>query len=74
MVKMKSNSLPNVKILDQSKLKAFKDDKFNVAAKLKFVLRRVENIMGGETAGYQHFLLFFQKASFLRLLKVGIVW
>ena len=36
--------------------------------KLKFVLGRVENIVGtGENAGYQHFLLFpqcFQKASF----------
>ena len=35
---------------------------------LKFVLGRVENIVGkGENAGYKHFLLFpqcFQKASF----------
>ena len=31
----------------------------------------------GENAGYQHFLLFlqcFQKASYSKLLKVGIVW
>ena len=39
---------------------------------------RVENIVGeGENADYLHFLLFpqcFQKASFSRLLKVGIVW
>ena len=39
---------------------------------------RVENIVEkGENAGYQHFLLFphcFQKASFSRSLKVGIVW
>ena len=45
--------------------------------KLKFVLERVENIVGkGENAGYQHFLLFpqcFQKASFQGSLKVGIV-
>ena len=71
---MKSNSLPNVKILDQFKLKAYEDDTFNVAAKLKFVLRRVADIVGGKTAGYQHFLLFFQEASFLRSLKVGIFW
>ena len=46
--------------------------------KLKFVLGRLENIEGTEeNAGNQHFLLFkhcFQKASFLRSLKVVIVW
>ena len=45
---------------------------------LKFALGRVENIVGkGENAGYQHFSLFplcFQKTSFTRSLKVGIVW
>ena len=44
--------------------------------KMKFVLGRVENIVGkGENAGCQHFLLFpcFQKASFSRLFKVRIV-
>ena len=30
-------SLPNNKILDQSKLKAFADNKINVTKKLKFV-------------------------------------
>ena len=31
----------------------------NVTEELKFVLGRVENIVGkGENAGYQHFLLF----------------
>ena len=40
------NSLPNNKILGQSKLKAFADNKINVAEKLKFVLGRVENIVG----------------------------
>ena len=39
---------------------------------------RVENIVGkGENAGYQHFLHFpqcFQKVSFSRLLKGGVVW
>ena len=42
------------------------------------VFVRVENIVRkGENAGYQHSLRFpqcFQKASFSRLLKVGIVW
>ena len=50
----------------------------NLAEKLKSVLEWLENIVGnGENAGYQHFLLFlkcFQKASFKRLLKVGIMW
>ena len=53
------SSLPHDKILDWSKWKAFADDKLNVTEKLKFVLGRLENIVGkGENAGYQHFLLF----------------
>ena len=72
------NFLPNDKILDLSKLKAFAEDKISVTQKLKFKLGRVENNVGkGENAGYQHFLLFpqcFQKASFSGLLKVWIVW
>ena len=70
--------LPNDKIIDWSKLKAFADDKINVIKELKFVLGREENIVGkGENAGYQHFLLFpqcFQRLSFLGSSKVGIVW
>ena len=70
--------LPNDKILDYSKLKAFADDKINVNEKLKFGLGRVENIVGkGENAGYQHFLLFpqfFQKSSLSGSLKVLIMW
>ena len=64
------NSLPDYKIFDWSKLKAFADDKnlINGIQKVEFVLGRVENIVGkGENVGYQHFLLFsqcFQKASF----------
>ena len=45
--------------------------------KLKFVLARVENMVGkGKNTGYQHFLLFsqcFGKASISRSLKLGIV-
>ena len=45
---------------------------------MKFVLGRVENIVGkGENAGYQRFLLFpqcSQKASYPGSLKVLIVW
>ena len=72
------NPLPNHKILDLSKLKAFADDKINVTEKLKFLLGRVENIARkGDNAGYQHCLLFpqcFQKATLSGSLKVGIVW
>ena len=72
-----SNSLPNYKILNYSILKGFADYKINVTEKLKFVLRRVENIVGkGENASYQHFLLFpcFPKTFFSTSLKVGILW
>ena len=72
------NSLPNDKILDWSKFKGLADDKINVTQNLKFVLGRIENILGKEeNAGYQYFLLSpqcFQNACFSGLLKVGIAW
>ena len=44
---------------------------------MKFVLEKLENIVGiGVIAGYQHFLLFtkcFQKACLSRSLQVGII-
>ena len=47
------NSLPNDKILDPIKLKAFADDKLNVARMMISVLHTVENTVGkGENAGY----------------------
>ena len=71
------SSLPNNKIWDVTKLKAFVDDKLNVD-KLKISpFDRVENnVRKGENAGYQHFLLFlhcFSKLTYLGSLKVGIV-
>ena len=60
-------------ILGQSKFKGFADDKINVTQKLKFVLERVENIVGkGENAVYEHFLLYpqcFQRTLSLRVVK-----
>ena len=54
-------SLPNNKILNKSKFKAFADEKKIVTQKLKFVSERIENIVGnGENAGHQYFLLFQQ--------------
>ena len=72
------NSLQNDKTLDKSKLKAFTEGKINLTEKLKFILGKVENIVGkGENTCYHHFLLFpkcFQKASYTGSLKVLIVW
>ena len=69
---------PNGKITHWSKFKTFADNKINMTEKMKFVLERVENIVGkGENAGYQHFLPFpqcFQMASHSGSLKVVIVW
>ena len=74
---MKINPLPNDKILDQSKLKAFADDKLSVAKLTISLYDRVENTVGkGENAGNQHFLLFpqcFPKLPSLGSLKVWIV-
>ena len=58
-------------------MKALADNKLNMTKKLKFILGRIQSLGKGENAGYQDFLLFpqsFQKASFFKLLKVGIVW
>ena len=70
--------LPNGKILDVTKLKAFVCNKLKVAKMIISIFERVENTVGkGESAGNQHFLLFaqcFQKPSFQGSLKVGIVW
>ena len=67
------NPLPNDKILEMTKLKAFADDKLNVAKMTISLFGRVENPMGkGENAGHQHFFPFptgFSKALFLRLVK-----
>ena len=47
MLRIKSlNFLPNDKMLDLSKLKAFADDKLSVAEMKIFVCARVENIVG----------------------------
>ena len=67
------NSLPNDKIVDWFKLKAFADDKIDVNKKLKFGMGGVENIVGkGENAGYQHFSPFptmSSKGFFFKAVK-----
>ena len=63
-----TKSLPNDKIIDWPKFKAFADNKLITTQKLKFVHRRVENTVGkGENAGYL-FPQFFQKLSYLEVL------
>ena len=54
-----TGSLPNDKILDETKWKAFADDKINVAQVTVSVFDRIENSVGkGENVGYQYFLHF----------------
>ena len=64
--------------MDQTKLKAFADDKLYVTKMIISVFNRVENILGkGEIARYEQFLLFpqcFQKACFPGASKGVIVW
>ena len=68
----------NDKILDQSKMKDFLDDKINVTKNLNFVFGKEENIVGKRiNAGNQHFLLFpqcFRRLSFSGSFKVDTVW
>ena len=60
-------SLTHDKILDWTELKAFADDKINIAEMMISLSDRLENIVGKrENAGFQRFLLFlqcFQKPS-----------
>ena len=70
--------MPNDKILDQSILKTFADDKIRLTEKLKSVFGRVEIIVGKRemlvTSIFSYFSQCFQKASFSRSLKFRIVW
>ena len=74
-----SDTLPNDKILNWFKLKAFADDKINVTQILKFVLKMVENI-GRKHYGkrrkcwlpaFYPFTTIFSKAFFLRVVKMS---
>ena len=72
------NPFPHDKILDQTKLKAFADDKLNVTKMIISVFDRVENIVGkGEiacTSNFSFSLNVFKKASFPDSSKGVIVW
>ena len=66
-------TLPNNNFLDMTKLRAFADDKLNVAKMTISLSDRVGKPVGkGESADYQQFLLFpqcFSKAFFFRAIK-----
>ena len=72
------NPLLDDKILDWSKLKEFADDNFKFDENSRKFFKQVENTVGkGESARYEHFLLFpqcFQKACFPGSSKGVIVW
>ena len=73
------DSLPNDKILNWFKLKAFADDKINVTQILKFVLKVVENIVRKHCGkrrkcwlpAFSPFLTILSKAFFLRVVKLS---
>ena len=70
-------TLPNDKSFDWSRLKAFADDKINLAEKLTPSLGRVENTRKREKCWLPEFSPFpvmFSKPSLPGSLKVGIVW
>ena len=64
---MSFNSAPKDKISDLLQFKVFADDKIRVTRKLKFVVGRLENIVGKrENAERQHVFPFqcFQKGHY----------
>ena len=66
------NSLPNNKMLDLYKLKAFAGVKLNFAKMMISVCDRVKNIVGkGENAGNQHFLFF--PSLFLKFFSFRVI-
>ena len=64
---LKFNPLPNGKILDGFKLKAFADDKINVAEMVISLSDRTENIVG--KGAFSPFPRKFSKALYLRVVE-----
>ena len=66
------NPLPNNKIFDWSKLKAFADDNINVNEKIQYILGRVENTVKRRKCWLPEFSAFrtmFSKGYLLRVIK-----
>ena len=72
------NSLPNDKILDMTKLKAFTDNKINVAQIMISVFDRVENIVEKRRkcwlTAFSPFTTMFSKGFFHGVVKSWVVW
>ena len=72
------NSFTNNKFFTLVQIESICRRQYKCARKKETFLGGAENIVGkGENSVYQHFLIFpqcFQKASFTRSLKVGILW
>ena len=71
------NPFPRDKILDQTKLKAFADDKLNVTKMAISVFDRAENIVGkGEmlVQAISPLPTMFQQASFPDASKMSLCW
>ena len=69
------NPLPDEKILDQTKFKAFADENLNVTKMIISVFDRVENIVRKDKiACTSNFSFSHKKASFPDLSKGVIVW
>ena len=65
-----SYPLPNDKISDRSKFKAFADDKLDVVKMMISLFDQLGNTARtGENAGYQHFLLFSVFSKALGVMK-----
>ena len=62
------NTLPNNTILDWPKLKEFADDKINMSHTFKFVLERVESLVGKKN------LLVTSISSFSHIVFKGFVY
>ena len=69
-----SITLPNDSSLAVSHLKAFADDKLNVAQNIKFVFHWVENKMGKSEIFFFPLFHNFQKASSSWISKPFTVW
>ena len=66
------NPLLNYKISDETKLKAFTDNKLNVARMMIALFDKVENTVGKEeNAGYLHFSPF--PTVFSRVLSFKVI-
>ena len=63
--------LPNNKLFDMTKLKAFADDKLNVAKTTISLCDRVANTVGKEENAFSSFPTVFSKADFFRVINCG---